>query len=206
MRAGKDRVIGGHGAAFLLDRHHVWLRMQFQEEVGKPMLGYVIAEGAGVADRLLADAAQILHAEALPLVGAVQINSDRDDARPCDMDLHVIASGRIVRISQNLGSLARGCRLDPAGLEQVVGLVEQALDDTGAGRPKLLIVNKFGKQEAEGRGFRPLIGRALSEGLVVLTSVNTTNKPGFDGFAEGLAKPLAPTLPAVLDWCRKALA
>jgi hypothetical protein len=180
--------------------------MQFQEEAGRRMLGYVIADGPGEADRLLAEVAQYLHAEGFPLIGSVQINSSRDDAQPCDMDLHVIASGRVVRISQSLGSMAQGCRLDPAGLEQVVGLVEQALEQTGARRPRLLIVNKFGKQEADGRGFRPVIGRALAEGLAVLTSVNATNRPSFDLFADGMAEPLVPTLPAVLDWCGKVLA
>ncbi len=165
------------------------------------MLGYVIAEGAGEADRVLADVAARLHAEGWPLAGAVQVNSDRGETHRCDMDLHVLTADRVVRISQNLGTLAKGCRLDPAGLEQAVGLVEQALD--GTPRPRLLIVNKFGKQEIDGRGFRPVIGRALAAGIPVLTAVNVTSLAGFEAYAHGMAEPVALDFDAILGWCRE---
>ncbi len=165
------------------------------------MLGYVIAEGRGAADRVLADVARHLHDDGWPLAGAVQVNSERGEMHPCDMDLHVLAADRIVRISQNLGSLAKGCRLDPSGLEQAVGMVEAALDATPI--PRLLIVNKFGKQEIDGRGFRPVIGRAMAAGVPVLTAVNAANKPGFDGFALDLAEAVPLDFEAILGWCRR---
>ena len=164
------------------------------------MLGYVIAEGRGVADRYLADVAAVLHDEGWSLAGAVQVNSDRGEAERCDMDLHVLAAGRIVRISQNLGTLAKGCRLDPGALEQAVGLVERALDAA----PRLLIINKFGKQEIDGRGFRPVIGRALAEDIPVLTAVSADCRAGFEAFAHGIGEPLAPDPDAILAWCRRA--
>lgn len=166
------------------------------------MLGYVISEGRGAADLVLADVAARLVAEGWPLAGAVQVNSDRGAAHPCDMDLHVLAAGRIIRISQNLGALSAGCRLDPAGLEQAAGLVERALDATP--RPRLLIVNKFGKQEIDGRGFRPVIGRALAEGVPVLTAVNAGQIDGFESFAHGMAEVVPAETGAILDWCRRA--
>lgn len=165
------------------------------------MLGYVIAEERGAADRCLAEVVHRLHAEGVAVAGAVQVNSDRGPAQVCDMDLHVIGPGRIIRISQNLGTLAKGCRLDPAGLEQAVGLVEATLD-AGA-RPRLLVVNKFGKQEIDGRGFRPVIGRALAEGTAVLTAVNIASLPGFRAFAGGMEEEVAPETGAILDWCRR---
>ncbi|MCB2128502.1 MAG: DUF2478 domain-containing protein [Rhodobacteraceae bacterium] len=165
------------------------------------MLGYLITDGQGTADRLLAGVADTLAAEGWPLAGAVQINSDAGTGRPCDMDLNVLAARRIIRISQNLGKLAKGCRLDPDGLEQAVGLVAGAL--SGPERPRLLIVNRFGKQEADGRGFRPLIGQALAEGIPVLTSVGRANLPVFQSFAEGFAEELAPDLAALLVWCQR---
>ncbi|MCU9848848.1 DUF2478 domain-containing protein [Defluviimonas sp. WL0024] len=166
------------------------------------MLGYVIAEGRGAADRVLAEVARQLHDEGWPLAGAVQVNSERGEMHHCDMDLHVLAADRIVRISQNLGALAKGCRLDPSGLEQAVGIVEAALDATP--RPRLLIVNKFGKQEIDGRGFRPVIGRALASGVPVLTAVNAANLPGFEAFAHEFAEPIPLDFSAILGWCRNA--
>lgn len=166
------------------------------------MLGYVLSQGRGEADALLAEVAQTLLAEGWPLAGAVQINVDMGAGRPCEMDLHVLDGDRVVRITQNLGALAQGCRLDPAALEEAVALVEQAL----AHNPRLLIVNKFGKQELDGRGFRPLIGRALADGIPVLCAVGSGHMEGFATFAGELGTMLPASTPAVLAWCRGAAA
>lgn len=161
------------------------------------MLGYVAAEGQGQGDALLATVAQTLLADGWLVSGVVQVNTVFDPARPCHMDLDVLTGGELVRISQNLGPLARGCRLDPTGLEAAVGRVAVALE---AG-PELLVVNKFGKQEVDGRGFRPLIGQALAMGVPVLTSVSARNLPEFLLFADGLAKELRADARDILRWC-----
>lgn len=161
------------------------------------MLGYVLAEGRGEADRVLAKVAGRLTALGWPLAGVVQINVDHaDPARACHMDLEVIEGHRRIRISQDLGAMSRGCRLDPSALETAVGLVEAALHRG----PRLLCVNKFGKQEIDGRGFRPVIGRAMAAGVPVLTTVSPGNLDGFQMFAQGMGQALPPEVDAVLDW------
>jgi nucleoside-triphosphatase THEP1 len=165
------------------------------------MLGYVTGGERGQADVVLAKVAARLRAEGVALAGVVQVNEDFDTARPCHMDLHILTGRQVVRISQNLGALSKGCRLDPAGLEQAVGLVARALE-VGA---DLLIVNKFGKQEADGRGFRPLIGQALVAGIPVLTAVNAGNRAAFDQFADGLGVALACAQDDILQFCRDQL-
>ncbi len=168
------------------------------------MLGYVVTEARGASDRLLADVVRQLSALGIPLAGAVQVNGERGRGRRCDMEIEVIGEAERIGISQDLGRDARGCRLDPDGLERVVALIERRLDAAPA--PRLLVLNKFGKQEAEGRGFRTVIGRALAEGIPVLTSVNQRNLPAFEDFADGLATRIDPSAGAVVDWCRAALA
>ncbi|MCC5972272.1 MAG: DUF2478 domain-containing protein [Pararhodobacter sp.] len=166
------------------------------------MLGYVIGAERGAVDGLLAEVAAQLSGDHWPLAGVVQINTATGPDTRYDMDLQVLTMETRVRISQSLGPLARGCRLDPQGLEEAVGLVEAALDRG----PKLLIINKFGKAELEGRGFRPVIGRAIAEGVPVLTAVNQANLAGFETFSEGLGNPLPPHADLVLDWCRAQVA
>ncbi|MCB1361426.1 MAG: DUF2478 domain-containing protein [Rhodobacter sp.] len=161
-------------------------------------LGYVIAEARGAGDRLLADVAARLSAEGWRLSGVVQVNTDRPGSRRCDMDLRVLGRGEVVRISQALGEASQGCRLDPEGLETAVALVETTM----APLPRLLILNKFGKAEVEGRGFRALIGEALAQGVPVLLGLKRDNLPGFEAFAQGLGQPVAADLPSVLAWCR----
>lgn len=165
------------------------------------MLGYIKTAERGLANRLLAEVAATLQAENIPLAGVVQVNEEFDPARPCHMDLHILDGGEVIRISQNLGTLSKGCRLDPASLEQSVGLVERAL----AAGPRLLVINKFGKQEIEGRGFRPLIGQALADGIPVLTATSSESAASFEAFADGLAEALAPEADAILLWCRTKL-
>lgn len=169
------------------------------------MLGVLTVPGRGAADLLLERVATRLAAEGWPLAGAVQVNRDHAVAgRKCHMDLHVLGTDHVVCISQDLGAGSRGCRLDAAALETAVGLAEAAL--AAGPRPRLVILNKFGKREVEGGGFRPLIGRALGMGLPVLTAVGQGNLDGFDDFADGLAEPMGATEAEALAWCRRAVA
>ena len=164
------------------------------------MLGYVLSGGRGEADRVLAGVVARLADMGWPLAGVVQINTDHaDPGRACHMDLDVLQDRARIRISQDLGAMSRGCRLDPSALETAVGLVEAALQ----GGPRLLVINKFGKQEVDGRGFRPVIGQAMAAGVPVLTTVSQGNLEGFQTFAEGLGQALPPDEGAVMDWVRR---
>ena len=157
-------------------------------------LAYTMAPGAGDTDLLLADVATRMAARGLVLCGTVQLNSTRGNHRKCDMDLCVLPEGPMVRISQDRGPQARGCRLNPDALEHAVALTLGRL----AGDADLLLINKFGKHEAEGRGFRPVIAEALSCGVPVLVGVNAANRAAFEGFAGDIAKEV-PADPAALS-------
>ncbi|WP_170581530.1 DUF2478 domain-containing protein [Ruegeria arenilitoris] len=159
-------------------------------------LAYVTTTDRGATDRLLSAVAERLLAEGARLAGVVQTNTECADSSKCDMDLRVLPDGETIRISQSLGSQSRGCRLDPAALEQAVGYVTASLAD----RPQLLIVNKFGKHEADGRGFRPVIAEALALDVPVLVGVNGLNRDKFVDFTDGAAQALEPRLDAIEAW------
>ena len=159
-------------------------------------LGYVICQARGATDRMLSELAARLMRRDLGLAGVVQTNTECADDTKCDMDLRVLPDGPIIRISQSLGTGSRGCRLDTSALEQAVALVGASLDHG----PDLLIVNKFGKHEADGRGFRPLIAEALSRGVPVLAGVNGLNEDRFLEFTEGAATRLQPDLSELETW------
>ena len=138
-----------------------------------------------------------LMARGLRLAGTVQTNSERAGDPRCDMDVQVLPAGPVFRISQDLGRDARGCRLDPEGLEAAVAAV---LAGMAAGRPDLLVVNKFGKHECLGRGFRPVIAEAVAEGIPVLVGVNALNLPELQAFVGDGLSVLPPDPEAVLRW------
>lgn len=162
-------------------------------------IAYVTLSGRGAIDRLLAQAVGQLEAAGLALAGTVQTNIDRADRPLCDMDLRLLPDGPEVRISVDRGPEARGCRLDADALERSVMWTEAALR-----RADLLVVNKFGKQEAEGRGLTTAIAKALEQGIPVLVGVNGLNLQPFLDFAGQLATPLPASAEAITEWCLAA--
>ena len=154
------------------------------------------AERGGI-DQVLADVASRLQAEGLPLAGIVKDTgyaSGFDNG--CDMKVRVLPDGPVIKITQDLGKGSGACRLDPAAIAEAVACVENgALQGAG-----LFIINKFGPDEAAGRGFCGAIGAALERDIPVLVGVGPANHEAFDRFSGGLAKALAPRPDAILDW------
>lgn len=167
----------------------------------KMKIGYVCIAGRGATDACLMAAVARIEAAGLPLAGTVQTNTERPGRQLCDMDIRVLPKGPVLRISQDLGSGARGCRLDVGALETAVAAVTVTL--SGAA---LLVVNKFGKSEAEGRGMVPVIAAAVEQGLPVLVGVNGLNLPAFLGFADGMAEPLPADPETIAAWALAAAA
>ncbi|HHX90666.1 MAG TPA: DUF2478 domain-containing protein [Paracoccus sp.] len=159
-------------------------------------LRYVSLPGRGANDRFLARIAGMLLENGLKLTGTMQVNIARADRHKCDMDLRILPDGPVLRISEDRGREARGCILDAGALEQAVEDVSRRLPRAG-----ILLVNKFGRQEAEGRGFAPVIAEALAQGVPVLVGVNGLNLEVFQAFAGGVAQPLPAEAGQVLDWC-----
>ena len=159
-------------------------------------IAYTIAPGRGDTDLLLFGVAEALMADGFRPSGIVQINTEMPEGGICDMDVRVLPDGPIIRISQTLGREARGCRLNPEALENSVVMVQDTLSK-GA---DCLIVNKFGKHEADGRGFRPVIAEALEKGIPVLVGLNRMNAEQFHAFTDGMAVEVAPDAEAILAW------
>ncbi|RLQ89032.1 DUF2478 domain-containing protein [Notoacmeibacter ruber] len=161
-------------------------------------LAVVTSEVSGQVNAVLADVAERLEKRGWRLAGLVQSDVDRPDRRHADMHVRVLPNGETFRISQDLGSQSRGCRLDTASLESAVGIVTETMSgDSGI---DLLIVNKFGKREAQGGGFHALIAEAVSRDIPVLTAVNGLNRAAFEAFAGGLADELPAQKDAIIAW------
>lgn len=159
-------------------------------------LAHVSLEGRGATDRFLAAVAATLETSGLRLCGTVQANTERADRPKCDMDLRVLPDGPTLRISEDRGALSRGCILDHGALEQAVAEVSRRLHGAD-----VLIVNKFGRREAEGHGMVPVIAEALDAGLSVLVGVNRLNIGQFLDFAGQMSLALPADVRQVADWC-----
>lgn len=146
-------------------------------------LAYVRSSRRGGTDQLLTEFAYRQIAIGRRVIGVVQINTDRPNNHRCDMDVQILPGSSTIRISQDLGAGSRGCRLDPEALEQAVAELAPQIE-TGA---DLLIVNKFGKHEADGRGFRSLIARGLELNIPVIVGISALNEEAFLEFSAGHA-------------------
>jgi hypothetical protein len=163
-------------------------------------LAFISLPERGATDALLAEVARRLETRGVRLAGTVQTNTERDCTHACDMDLRVLPDGPVIRINQDLGTGSTGCRLDPGALEAAVAAVSVRLDGAD-----MLIVNKFGKHEAEGRGFRAIIAEGLMRGLPVLVGVNALNRAAFDAFAGEVASALRPDAQSICLWAERIL-
>lgn len=161
------------------------------------MLAYVIHDDDEGNGRMAA-LARRLAAQGLRLAGAVQTNLDRGADCACDMELTVLETDAApIRISQSLGAGSQGCRLDADALERAAALAASRLEGAD-----LALVNKFGKQEAAGRGFRDFIADALAADVPVLIAVAPELLPAFAEFAGELAR--AVTWGEAEGWCHAA--
>lgn len=151
-----------------------------------PITALIYTDGAKAADALSRLVSR-LQAAGASLAGFVQHDEPRQGASRCDMVLECLSTGERIRISENRGPLARGCRLDANELMRALSAAREALKDS----PDVLVINKFGKTESEGGGFRPLIADALEQGVPVLVAVPWRNIESWRLFAGEFATEIA---------------
>ena len=166
-----------------------------------PAIAAIRASAGEPVDTVFAEVAAALRPSGLRIGGVVQ-EEHRGSGGPRPVTrLRDLCDGTLMRISQDLGRHARGCRLDPGALAAAA----RRLEDTVATGVDLLILNRFGKSEAEGAGLRPIIERAIVTGVPVLTAVRAEYVDAWEDFHQGMASWLPADPWAVLAWSRAAL-
>jgi hypothetical protein len=167
--------------------------------MGTVRLAAIVYDASFRIDDLLTRIADRLRAGRINLAGVLQENAG--DGVCSAMTLVDLASRGRFRISQDLGSQAEGCRLDAHGLAEIGARLDRPL-----GRDvELLMLNRFGKAEAEGGGLRSAFVRAMEAGVPVLTAVRPPYIEAWSKFHGRLAVDLPTDLDAVLAWCRASV-
>lgn len=164
------------------------------------MIGYVTLSGVdnapGQLDRVMVQVADHLRTKGLDVHGAIQRNTHTQGQIRCDMDLEILPHGQRIRISQSLGEHAQGCRLDANAMAQAVAAVETTLEK---GAPDVVVLNKFGKQEIEGSGFRDVLAACTQLGVTVVVGVGPAHLDAFLEYCDGLCFPLPHGVNAIVD-------
>lgn len=157
--------------------------------------GILFERGDGI-DALLAGLVTRLAGRGSALAGALQIARPGPPGGRPELWLVEIGGSWEVALLETRGAGARGCRLDPRAVAEAAGRLE---GDIACG-PDLLVLNRFGKAEAEGGGLRSVIEGAAAAGIPVLAGVRADFAADWAAFHGGLGTTLAPRTAAVEGW------
>jgi nucleoside-triphosphatase THEP1 len=161
-------------------------------------LAAVIFENGDDANRIVTDFAQRLTEAGVRLGGFVQISEDTENCGCKDTYVLDLRTGTRTKILQDLGSGSQGCRVDPAALANIGHLVSEALSHA----PELVVINRFGKLESEGKGLRDEIASAALSGIPTLVCVSTRYLEAWRAFATDLGDEIGCTPAALVAWWR----
>ncbi|MTV18282.1 MULTISPECIES: DUF2478 domain-containing protein [Bradyrhizobium] len=149
------------------------------------------------ADKLLAGFVQDLARHDVRVGGIVQRNFRNANGTHVMLAVDV-ATGREISISQLLGSGAASCQLDTNGLAEAAVVISRALRD----QVDLLVISKFAKQEAIGRGLRAEFVDAITRGVPLLTAVPRRCLADWSAFTGDVGMLLPCDRQAVEEWWR----
>jgi len=129
--------------------------------------------GAGEdPDSLIAGFANDLYRTGHRPVGVVQRGRTCQSENP-QFGVVMLPDGEVVGLASDDAARAVGCRLDPDRLADLAVRLAAAIED-GA---DLVIINRFGRSEADGKGLIDLVPLALDADIPVLIAVATMRAP-----------------------------
>jgi hypothetical protein len=148
-------------------------------------------------DRLISSFAADLRRAGCRPVGVVQLgrSCQSDDPR---FGVTLLPDGEVLGLALDDASVSSGCRLDRDRLAGLSRRLAAAIDD-GA---DLVIINRFGRSEAEGKGLIHLIPQALGADIPVLIAVPEQRFAAWIKFSEGMNVRLACRRDALDRWWR----
>jgi hypothetical protein len=162
---------------------------------GYPVAAVRFADGEPIDD-CLDTVVRALQRRGLQVEGFLQRETPGGPGCCSIMNLENISDSTRIRISQALGPGSRGCRLDPQALAEVAGQLGSSIGT----RTDRIVLNRFGKGEADGHGFRAVYEHAGELDIPVLTAVRAAYEPAWTGFAGDLGCILEAKPDHVVDW------
>lgn len=149
-------------------------------------------------DRLLIDFADDLCGSGLRLVGVIQSGRSCRAENPRLGAIMLPGRETVGLVADTEGCGAAGCRLDDRRLGEIAKRLAAAIKD-GA---DLIVVNRFGRAEAEGTGLLELIGQALEVDIPVLIAVPERRFSDWIRFSDGMNVRLPCRREALDRWWR----
>lgn len=165
-------------------------------------IGAIIHDSAETADQTLQPFIQYLQEQGQVVLGVVQAPEEVSFAYRTQMGIINLSNGEFTSIAQDLGEHNTSCCLDSEAVSNASIILKQAR----ALNPDLIVVNRFGKLEAEGEGFADEMLEIMSTGMPMLTVVASRFLEPWRAFSGGLATEIAPDLDQMKNWYANAKA
>jgi hypothetical protein len=145
-------------------------------------------------DAILRDFADRLNAQGCRVIGMVQSGQCADSS----LSAVLVHNGEMLPLAQPPSPGTTGCKLDLSRLEAAGARVADAL----AGGADLLVINRFGKRERDGKGLGFPIKRALDTDIPVIIAVSSDRFADWISFAGGMSVKPACERDALEAWWR----
>ena len=158
-----------------------------------PLVAAVVHVGGGAADPLLGEFAGLLRERGFRVRGLVQQRVGEGKAGVVLVDL---GSGSSFPLFQDLGRASTSCSLDTVSLSSAAAVLHRAIEE----RADVAFANRFGAQEAEGRGLAPQMLAVMAEGIPLITIVSDAYLPAWRRFTDGVGLELPARLEALDAW------
>lgn len=156
----------------------------------------VVYDGGLDIDAVLSAAVDLLRSNGVRVAGLLQRFGDTLPGGKRSMFVEILSSGERIRLDLPRGPEASGCVLDPDALNRAACALRSAITQ----RPDVLMVNRFGKQEAEGRGMRAELAEAVTSGLLTVVAVHQSLVAEWEKFLGEPGYLLRPEPTDIVDW------
>lgn len=161
-----------------------------------PLTAAIIHAPNESVDDVLSFFAEELADQGVQVEGLLQKRHRSAPEGACAVDLVDIKTRETYPIFQDLGKGSTACRLDPAGVIASSIVLRRAIES----RADLIIVNRFGRLEREGRGLAQEMLVAMAEQIPMLTVVAERYAADWEFFTGGLALRLPAAREALRAW------
>ncbi|NLA88754.1 MAG: DUF2478 domain-containing protein [Alcaligenaceae bacterium] len=167
--------------------------------INKPLAVIVFDDDGDEVMQILWDAVEELQKQGLNVGGL--LNKKNQDGTFIGEVICSIGDEREFTILVDRGQGASGCRLDSVALAESSIVPREALDKG----IDVLVINKYGIAESEGRGLVDEMTRAASEGVPVLAAVHNKYVDAWRNYSGDLGIELFPMLDEVIAWVNTQL-
>lgn len=165
-------------------------------------VGVLVYDTSIEVDTILAAAVVRIRERNIAVGGLLQHFGERLANGKRSMWIEDILTGASIRLDRPRGPGATACILDPDALAQAACILRRATASGAA----LLVVNRFGNAEADGRGMRAELADAICSGAAVLVAVRYSLLNDLEGFLGGPAHLLLPSPAAITAWAENLVA